>query len=186
MHAGAWRSLRVEATWGGGSSDTPFEFASNRLICNLLAKHDPSLEVEKIFIPRSSISKYITSVLHQLLCSVSNCFEFRDDYSCGQGGYSRVYKGYLHGTPVAIKCLTLESPDQEYLFRLEVGIMSLIRHPNICALMGASIEKDSYCLIMEYIPKTLESVIDALDLDFTSLLNYAIDTSRGMLWLHKQ
>ena len=86
------------------------------------------------------------------------------------------------GTIVAIKQLNSHKCDAEHRFKVEVGIMAMIRHPNICMLMGACVEKNNYCLVMEYIPTTLESLIP--NLSFRDTVTYAIDICKGMAWLH--
>ena len=58
----------------------------------------------------------------------------------------------------------------------------MIRHPNVCMLMGACIEKNTFCLVMEYIPVTLESLLSTLSLE--SMVSFAIDIAKGMSWLH--
>lgn len=60
--------------------------------------------------------------------------------------------------------------------------MALIRHPNICMLMGACVENQKYCLVMEYIPITLESLLPTLS--FEDILSYSLDICKGMAWLH--
>ena len=83
---------------------------------------------------------------------------------------------------ISIKLLESTKCDAEQRFRVEVGIMALIRHPNICMLMGACVENQKYCLVMEYIPTTLESLLP--NLSFEDTLRYSIDICKGMAWLH--
>ena len=58
----------------------------------------------------------------------------------------------------------------------------MIRHPNVCMLMGACVENNTFCLVMEYIPITLESLLPTLSMRNT--IYYALDIAKGMAWLH--
>merc|ERR1712226_1410072 len=51
-------------------------------------------------------------------------------------------------------------------------------------LMGACVENNTYCLIMEYIPTTLEDLLPSLRIE--DIITFAIDISKGMSWLHSR
>lgn len=100
----------------------------------------------------------------------------------GTGNFGSVFKGNLFGTVVALKLLNPKQCDVEYRFRIEIGIMAMIRHPNVCMLMGACIENNTFCLVMEYIPVTLESLLGSLSLE--NMVRYSLDIAKGISWLH--
>jgi serine/threonine protein kinase len=56
----------------------------------------------------------------------------------GEGKFSICYRGYLHGTPVAVKVLKVTSLNEQVIqsFNHEVGIMSDIKHPNLLVFLG--------------------------------------------------
>ncbi|CAM8887176.1 unnamed protein product [Rhodiola kirilowii] len=73
---------------------------------------------------------------------------FSESRVIGEGGYGKVYKGYLDHTPVAIKVLRPDASDKKEEFLKEVEVLSRIRHPHLVSLLGASSE--SVCLVYEY------------------------------------
>jgi serine/threonine protein kinase len=56
----------------------------------------------------------------------------------GQGGFSVIHKGWLNGTPVAIKKIFDPRLTDELLQEIqnEIVMQGILRHPNICILMG--------------------------------------------------
>ncbi|KAF0720691.1 Aste57867_116 [Aphanomyces stellatus] len=126
----------------------------------------------------------------------SNTFNFRIEFAeitmgelIGQGAFGTVHKGLWRGTQVAIKILQVQhlSPDVLEEFETEVHIMSVLRHPNICLLMGACLDPPTRCLVIEYLPKgSLWSVLrqPAVTIDLAKQLSFAMDTALGMHYLH--
>lgn len=56
----------------------------------------------------------------------------------GQGGFSVIHKGLLNGTPVAIKKIFDPRLTDELLQEIqnEIVMQGILRHPNVCMLMG--------------------------------------------------
>lgn len=56
----------------------------------------------------------------------------------GQGGFSVIHKGFLNGTPVAVKKIFDPRLTEELLAEIqnEIIMQSILRHPNIALLMG--------------------------------------------------
>ena len=73
----------------------------------------------------------------------------------GQGAFGSVHRATWRGTTVAVKILVCQqlTPDVVEEFETEVQIMSILRHPNICLLMGACLDPPTRCLVVEYLPK---------------------------------
>merc|ERR1719335_838165 len=69
------------------------------------------------------------------------------------GGFSIIYKGRWHGTPVAIKKLFDPSNSRENLAEMdnEVDKMGKLRHPNILSLLAVHRKPPVYSIIMEII-----------------------------------
>ncbi|OWZ23593.1 Serine/threonine protein kinase [Phytophthora megakarya] len=71
-------------------------------------------------------------------------------------------------------------------FEAEVQIMSILRHPNICLLMGACLEPPTRCLVIEYLPRgSLWNVLrQDVVIDMGRQYGFARDTALGMNYLH--
>uniref|UniRef100_A0A803KZA3 RING-type E3 ubiquitin transferase n=1 Tax=Chenopodium quinoa TaxID=63459 RepID=A0A803KZA3_CHEQI len=67
-----------------------------------------------------------------------------------EGDYESVYKGFLHNTEVAIKIIKPDSLQGIANYKLEIDVLSKLRHPNLLTLIGAS--PDPLALIYEYLP----------------------------------
>jgi len=69
------------------------------------------------------------------------------------GGFSIIYKGRWHGTPVAIKKLFDPSNSPENLAELdnEVSKLGKLRHPNILSLLGVHRSPPTYSIILEIV-----------------------------------
>ncbi|KAG9400492.1 hypothetical protein AC1031_010711 [Aphanomyces cochlioides] len=126
----------------------------------------------------------------------TNTFNFRIDFKeltmgelIGQGAFGTVHKATWRGTLVAVKILQVQhlSPDVLEEFETEVHIMSVLRHPNICLLMGACMDPPTRCLVVEYLPKgSLWCVLrqPGVDISLKKQLGFALDTALGMHYLH--
>ncbi|TYZ64297.1 hypothetical protein PybrP1_013130 [[Pythium] brassicae (nom. inval.)] len=73
----------------------------------------------------------------------------------GQGAFGTVHRASWRGTTVAVKILVCQYLTVDILeeFETEVHIMSILRHPNICLLMGACLDPPTRCLVIEYLPR---------------------------------
>jgi len=122
-----------------------------------------------------------------------NYDEFKLSNKIGEGGFGEVFLGTWNGQDVAVKKLTLKqaSKDRSVLLRFinEINIISSLRHPNIVLYMGASIEKNNYYMITEYLPKG--SLFDFLHREkgkFTEKeqLHIAYEIAIGLQYLHSR
>ncbi|KAJ0398555.1 hypothetical protein P43SY_003384 [Pythium insidiosum] len=106
----------------------------------------------------------------------------------GQGAFGTVHKATWRGTTVAVKILVCQYLTADILeeFETEVQIMSILRHPNICLLMGACLEPPSRCLVIEYLPRgSLWNVLrQEHHFDYSKQTIFARDTALGMNYLH--
>ncbi|DAZ99413.1 TPA: hypothetical protein N0F65_004046 [Lagenidium giganteum] len=106
----------------------------------------------------------------------------------GQGAFGTVHRATWRGTPVAVKILVCQYLTADILeeFETEVQIMSILRHPNICLLMGACMEPPTRCLVIEYLPRgSLWNVLrQDVVIDYAKQMSFARDTALGMNYLH--
>ncbi|KAG8651638.1 hypothetical protein MANES_06G007900v8 [Manihot esculenta] len=107
----------------------------------------------------------------------------------GLGSYGEVYRGDWHGTEVAVKRFLDQGISGESLeeFRSEVRIMKRLRHPNVVLFMGAVTHAPNLSIVTEFLPRgSLYRLIHRPNnqLDERRRLRMALDTARGMNYLH--
>ena len=64
-----------------------------------------------------------------------------------------IHKGYLNGTPVAIKKIFDPSINDELLAEIqnEIIMQAILRHPNICLLMGVMPKIPNIVIVFEHV-----------------------------------
>ncbi|MFS8019632.1 putative protein kinase TKL-CTR1-DRK-2 family [Helianthus anomalus] len=124
---------------------------------------------------------------------VADCEIAWEDITLGEriglGSYGEVYRGDWHGTDVAVKKfldqeITTESLEE---FRSEVRIMKKVRHPNVVLFMGAVTRAPHLSIVTEFLPRgSLYRLLHRPNnqLDIRRRLRMALDTARGMNYLH--
>jgi len=114
--------------------------------------------------------------------------EIEEGELIGKGQYGEVFRGRCRGYDVAIKVLKKrKTDDQMQNFRREVEIMSRIRFPNVCLLLGACTDPSYFCIVQEYLSGgTLAEALDKgrLPTSFYGRMRWASHVARGMLWIH--
>ncbi|KAL9244800.1 hypothetical protein vseg_018526 [Gypsophila vaccaria] len=109
----------------------------------------------------------------------------------GEGGFGKVFKGRLEtGEIIAVKQLNREGLQGSQEFLIEVLMLSLLHHPNLVSLKGYCTDGDEKILVYEYMPKgSLEDHLfdlgpDKAPLDWNTRIKIAVDTARGLRYLH--
>ncbi|KAL8538436.1 hypothetical protein ACS0TY_000437 [Phlomoides rotata] len=79
---------------------------------------------------------------------------FRQEYLLGEGGFGRVYKGFLDKTDqiVAVKQLDRNGLQGNIEFLVEVLMLSLLHHQNLVNLIGYCADGEQRLLVYEYMP----------------------------------
>ncbi|CAK9325334.1 unnamed protein product [Citrullus colocynthis] len=114
---------------------------------------------------------------------ITNNFERK----IGEGGFAKVFLGYLDNTQVAVK--VLKSSVQGYKeFEAEVKLLLRIHHRNLTSLIGYCCEKTNLVLIYEYINNG--NLKEHLSGDKVGVLSWeermqvAVNAAQGLEYLH--
>ncbi|KAK8928636.1 putative leucine-rich repeat receptor-like protein kinase [Platanthera zijinensis] len=108
----------------------------------------------------------------------------------GSGGYGKVYRGMLpDGRMVAIKRSNAGSTQGGLEFKTEIELLSRVHHKNLVDLVGFCFQQGEGMLVYEYVPNgTLRQGLSGesgIQLDWTRRLRIALDSARGLAYLHE-
>ncbi|XP_074275770.1 putative serine/threonine-protein kinase PIX13 [Silene latifolia] len=125
---------------------------------------------------------------------------FKGDTLLGEGGFGKVYKGFLEsknstkssssGVVVAIKKLNSESTQGFEEWQSEVNFLGRLSHPNLVKLIGYCWEDEELLLIYEFMQRgSLENHLfgrgsAVQPLPWGLRLKIAIGAARGLAFLH--
>ncbi|CAA2974445.1 probable serine threonine- kinase Cx32, chloroplastic [Olea europaea subsp. europaea] len=124
---------------------------------------------------------------------------FRSDTVLGEGGFGKVYKGWLDekgttkggsATVIAVKKLNTESFQGFEEWQSEVNFLGRLSHPNLVKLLGYCWEDKELLLIYEFMQKgSLENHLfgrgsAVLPLPWDTRLKILIGAARGLAFLH--
>ncbi|XP_071703106.1 probable serine/threonine-protein kinase PIX13 isoform X2 [Rutidosis leptorrhynchoides] len=121
---------------------------------------------------------------------------FRNDTILGEGGFGKVYKGWIEskvngsGSVIAVKKLNSESMQGIEEWQAEVNFLGRLSHPNLVKLLGYCYEGKELLLVYEFMQRgSLEnhlfgrgSTVQPLAWDIR--LKIAIGAARGLSFLH--
>ncbi|XP_031406598.1 probable serine/threonine-protein kinase PIX13 [Punica granatum] len=124
---------------------------------------------------------------------------FRPDTMLGEGGFGKVFKGWVEentyapsrvgiGIPIAVKKSSPDSPQGLREWQAEVKFLGKFSHPNLVKLLGYCLEDRQFLLVYEYMQKgSLENHLfrkGAEPLSWDVRLKIAIGAARGLAFLH--
>ncbi|XP_061372809.1 probable serine/threonine-protein kinase PBL10 isoform X2 [Gastrolobium bilobum] len=124
---------------------------------------------------------------------------FRPDTVLGEGGFGRVFKGWVDpitfkpskvgvGIPVAVKKSNPDSLQGLQEWQSEVQFLGKFSHQNLVKLLGYCWEENQFLLVYEYVQKgSLESHLfrrGPEPLSWDTRLKIAIGAARGLTFLH--
>eukprot|EP00250_Pteridium_aquilinum_P010230 c19229_g1_i1 orf=617-1837(+) len=126
---------------------------------------------------------------------------FRHDNLLGEGGFGRVFKGYIdkqtflptrfgQGMMIAVKRLNLEGLQGHKEWLAEVYFLGALHHPNLVKLIGFCAEDDHRLLVYEYMPRgSLENHLFRKENHYQKLswdirMKIAVGAARGLTFLH--
>ncbi|KAF3528097.1 hypothetical protein DY000_02041563 [Brassica cretica] len=152
----------------------------------------------------SSRQKYITDEIKKYgnAKSSGKIFKFKeliaatDNFSMecmiGEGGFGRVYKGFLTSLNqvVAVKRLDRNGLQGTREFFAEVMVLSLAQHQNLVNLIGYCVEDDQRVLVYEFMPNgSLEDHLfdlpeGAPSLDWFTRMKIVHGAAKGLEYLH--
>lgn len=130
-----------------------------------------------------------TFTFPELLAATNN---FRADSFLGEGGFGKVYKGWLENSKqvVAIKQLDLDGLQGNREFLVEVLMLSLLHHPNLVNLIGYCADGDQRLLVYEYMQlgslddHLLDLSPDKDRLSWNTRMKIAAGAAKGIEYLH--
>ncbi|KAF7846755.1 hypothetical protein BT93_L3800 [Corymbia citriodora subsp. variegata] len=116
--------------------------------------------------------------------------DFADSRMLGEGGFGRVYEGYLSNanSQVAIKKIRAKSKQGVKEYTTEVKIISQLRHKNLVQLVGWCHEKKELLLVYELMPNgSLDSHLfdNQASLTWEKRYKIAQDVASALLYLHE-
>ncbi|PIA47728.1 hypothetical protein AQUCO_01400375v1 [Aquilegia coerulea] len=139
--------------------------------------------------------------------SYSQLKKFTNNFSSklGEGGFGSVYKGTIHrsGAEVAVAVKMLKKSKQtQKQFMNEVATIGSVHHHNLVAMLGYCVDGNYHALVYEFMEngsldkyiyrtkKEKDGVEDESKLDYKKLsqkqmYNIALETARGILYLHQ-
>lgn len=112
------------------------------------------------------------------------------DKKLGSGGFGAVKVGKWNGTDVAVKSIARDSHSSEIAFQNEVALLAELHHPNIVQMYGYSSNEDKFLMVLELVHGgDLQKLIhdkSKPQLSTPNIIDFVLNISRGMIYLHKR
>ncbi|CAM8975145.1 unnamed protein product [Rhodiola kirilowii] len=116
---------------------------------------------------------------------------FSDENVIGVGGNGKVYKGFLDGMQVAVKCISHDNGDGVREFLAEISSLGRLKHRNLVGLRGwCKREKGSFMLVYDYMENgSLDKRVFGCDetemLSYEDRIRVLKNVATGVLYLHE-
>ncbi|XP_062180622.1 serine/threonine-protein kinase PBL34-like [Phragmites australis] len=134
---------------------------------------------------------------HELKSATRN---FRPESLLGEGGFGRVFKGWIEengtaavrpgtGLTVAVKTLNRDGQQGHKEWVAEVNFLGNLQHPNLVKLIGYCIEDNQRQLVYEFMPRgSLEHHLfrKTVPLPWSTRMKIALGAARGLAFLHEE
>ncbi|XP_066363120.1 serine/threonine-protein kinase PBL34-like isoform X1 [Miscanthus floridulus] len=125
---------------------------------------------------------------------------FRPESLLGEGGFGRVYKGWIGenrtapgrpgtGLTVAVKTLNRDGQQGHKEWVAEVNFLGNLKHPNLVKLIGYCLEDNQRQLVYEFMPRgSLEHHLfrKSVPLPWSTRMKIALGAARGLAFLHEE
>ncbi|KAJ1264362.1 hypothetical protein BS78_09G257400 [Paspalum vaginatum] len=125
---------------------------------------------------------------------------FRPESVLGEGGFGRVYKGWIAdnktapvgpsiGLTVAVKTLNRDGQQGHKEWVAEVNFLGNLQHPNLVKLIGYCLEDNQRQLVYEFMPRgSLEHHLfrKSVPLPWSTRMKIALGAARGLAFLHEE
>lgn len=149
--------------------------------------------------PRGQVMAILGPKLFTLTELKSATRNFRPDTVLGEGGFGRVFKGWVDektyapakvgcGMAVAVKKSNPDSSQGLQEWQSEVKLLGKFSHPNLVRLLGYCWEENQFLLVYEYMQKgSLEKHLfrkGAEPLPWNVRIKIAIGAAEGLAFLH--
>ncbi|XP_057544931.1 probable serine/threonine-protein kinase PBL23 [Amaranthus tricolor] len=152
-------------------------------------QHQKMLEYAERSVVDQKISAQIFTFRQMAMATNNFCIE----NLVGEGGFGRVYKGYIEGIDkmVAVKQLDRNGMQGNREFLSEVFMLSLVDHPNLVDLIGYCADGDQRILVYEYMAggsledHLLDLPPEAKPLDWFTRMKIARGAAKGLEYLHE-
>ncbi|KAM7254483.1 hypothetical protein ACFE04_003863 [Oxalis oulophora] len=106
----------------------------------------------------------------------------------GEGGFGKVYLGYLDDNEVAVKILSVSTRHGYTQFQAEVNLLTRVHHRHLTSLVGYCDEENKIGLIYEYMAnQDLSKHLSATSTNILSWecrLRIAVEAAQGLEYLH--
>ncbi|KAH9709779.1 serine/threonine-protein kinase PBS1 [Citrus sinensis] len=164
----------------------------SRLPSDRLRSRSNGVSKRELHLPKDGAGVNIaaqTFTFRELAAATKN---FRPESFIGEGGFGRVYKGWLESTGqvVAVKQLDRNGLQGNREFLVEVLMLSLLHHSNLVNLIGYCADGDQRLLVYEFMPLgSLEDHLHDLPpdkeaLDWNTRMKIAAGAAKGLEYLH--
>lgn len=164
-----------------GAPDRPEKKRTPRALQSFLSRWDTS-----------SSSNHATDLSENWLINFNDLVVGK---TIGHSSFGMVNQGKLNGTKVAVKTIHCDSspnaPNNLAAFKTEAELNCKLRHPNIVLFMGISLQPTKVCIVTELMSRgnvrdLLVGIVkgESVRLDWCLRQQWALDTARGMAYLH--